>query len=44
MPCKDDEKRKFIINLEGSKATPIGDITADMAKQTTDIHLSIRLK
>ena len=25
MPCKDDEKRKFIINLEGSKATPIGD-------------------
>ena len=45
---KDDEVRKFIMNLDGTKATPVGDIptdmlkqTIDMLKQTIDIHLPI---
>ena len=38
---KDDEVRKFIVNLEGSKATPVGDIPTDMLKQTINIHLPI---
>ena len=42
--CKDDGKKRFIMNLEGSKATPVGEVHADMLKQTTDIHLPIRLK
>ena len=33
--------RKFIMNLDGSKATPVGDIPIDMLKQTIDIHLPI---
>ena len=33
--------RKFIINLDGSKATSVGDIPTDMLKQKTDIHLPI---
>ena len=37
MSHKDDEGRKFTTNLEGS----VGDITTDMLKQTTDIHLAI---
>ena len=32
---------KFIMNLDGSKATPVGDITNDMLKQTNAIHLPI---
>ena len=32
--------RKFT-NLDGSKATPVGDIPTDMLKQTSDIHLLI---
>ena len=36
---KDDEVRKFIMNLEGSKATPVGDIPSDTLKQTIDIYL-----
>ena len=32
------------MNLDGSEATPVGDVHADMLKQTTDIHLPIRLK
>ena len=31
---KDDEGRKFIMNLDSSKATPVGDIPTDMLKQT----------
>ena len=38
---EDDEVRKFIVNLEGSKATPVGDIPTDMLKQTINIHLPI---
>ena len=29
------------MNLDGSKATPVGDIPADMVKQTNHIHLPI---
>ena len=38
---KDDEMRKFIMNLDGSKAIPVGDIPTDMLKQTIDIRLPI---
>ena len=39
---KVDEVQKFIMNLDGSKAdgskaTPVGDIPADMVKQTNQI-------
>ena len=37
----DDDERTFIMNLDGSKATPVGDIPIDMLKQTIDIHLPI---
>ena len=33
--------RKFIMNIDGSKATAVGDIPTDMLKQTIDIHLPI---
>ena len=33
--------RKFITNLDGSKATPVGDIPTNMLKQTIDIHFPI---
>ena len=33
--------RKFIINLDGSKAIPIGDKPTNMLKQRIDIHLPI---
>ena len=39
--CQDDEVRKFIMNLDGSKAIPVGDIPTDMLKQTIDIRLPI---
>ena len=35
----EDLVRKKIMNLDGSKATPIGDISADILKSTVDIHL-----
>ena len=38
---KDDEVRKFIVNLNGSKATPVRDIPTDMLKLSIDIHLPI---
>ena len=41
---KDDVVRKFIMNLDGSKATPVGDIPTDMLKQTIDIHLPIMIQ
>ena len=30
------------MNLDGSKATPVGDIPIDMLKQTIGIHLPIK--
>ena len=39
---KDDEVQKIIMNLDGSKATPVGDIPTDMLKQAIDIHLLIK--
>ena len=33
--------QKFILNLDGSKSIPVGDILTDMLKQTIDIHLPI---
>ena len=30
------------MNLDGSKANPIGDIPTDMLKRTIDIHLPIK--
>ena len=39
--AKDDEVRKFIMNLDSPKATPVGDIPTDMLKQIIDIHLPI---
>ena len=41
---KDNEVRKFIMNLDGSKATHVGHIPTDMLKQTIDIHLPIITK
>ena len=38
---KDDEVVKFIMNLDGSKATPVGGIPTDMLKQTIDTHFPI---
>ena len=38
---KDDEVRKCIMNLDGFKATHVGDIPTDILKQTIDIHLPI---
>ena len=35
----EDLVRKEIMNLDGSKATPIGDIFVDILKSTVDIHL-----
>ena len=36
--------RKFIINLDGCKTTPIGDKPTNMLKQRIDIHLPIMTK
>ena len=33
-----DEVLKFIMNLDVSKATPVGDILTDMLKKIIDIH------
>ena len=35
----EDLVREIILKVDGSKATPVGDIPADMAKSTVDIHL-----
>ena len=35
----EDLVREEIMNLGGSKATPIGDISVDILKSTVDIHL-----
>ena len=40
----EDEVRKEISKLDGSKATPVGDVPAEMLKSTTDVHVSISTK
>ena len=35
----EDLVREEVMNLDGSKATPIGDISVDILKSTVDIHL-----
>ena len=35
----EDQVREEIINLDCSKATPIGGISVDILKSTVDIHL-----
>ena len=35
----EDLVRKKVMNLDGSKPTPIGDISVDVLKSTVDIHL-----
>ena len=40
----EDEIRKEISKLVGSKATPIDDIPAEMLKSTTDVHASLLTK
>ena len=36
----EDQVREEIMNLDGSKATPIGDISVDNLKSPVDTHLS----
>ena len=36
--------RQVILSIGGSKATPVGDIRADILKVTLDIHLSLIMK
>ena len=40
----EDEIRKEISKLDGSKATPVGDIPAEMLKSATDVHVSLLTK
>ena len=40
----EDEIQKEILKLDGSKATPVGDIPAEMLKSTTDIYVSLLTK
>ena len=40
----EDEIGKEISKLDGSKATPVGDIPAKMLKSTTDVHVSLLTK
>ena len=40
----EDEIRKEISKLDCSKATPVGDILAEMLKSTTDVHVSLLTK
>ena len=36
--------RQVILSIDSSKATPAGDIPADLLKVTLDMHLSLRTK
>ena len=38
-PVSEELVRKTILNLNGSKVTPVGDIPVDMLKSTVDVHL-----
>ena len=40
----EERLRQVILSIDGSKGTPVGDITADMLKITLDIHLSLITK
>ena len=40
----EDEIWKRISKLDGSKATPVGDIPAEMLKSTVDVHVSYLTK
>ena len=40
----EEHVRQVILSIDGSKATPVGDIPADMLKVTLDIHLSLITK
>ena len=40
----EDEIRKEISKLDGSKATPVGDIPAEILKSTTNVHVSLLTK
>ena len=40
----EDKIRKEISKLDGSKATPAGDIPAEMLKSTTDVHVRLLAK
>ena len=35
----EDQVKEEILNLDGYKATPIGDVSVDILKSTGDIHL-----
>ena len=39
-----DEIRNEISKLDGSKATPVGDISAEMLKSIIDVHVSLLTK
>ena len=38
----EDQVREEIMNLDGSEATPTGDISADILKSTVDIYLPFK--
>ena len=40
----EDEIRKLNSKLDGSKATPVGDIPSEMLKSTVDVHVSLLTK
>ena len=40
----EDEIRKKNLKLDGSKATPVGNIPAEMLKSTIDVHVSLLTK
>ena len=40
----EDETQKEISKLDGSKATPVGDIPAEMLKSAIDVHVSLPTK
>ena len=40
----EEHVRQVILSIDGSKATPVGDMPADMVKITPDIHLPLITK
>ena len=40
----EEHARKIIVSIDSSKATPVGNIPADMLRFTLDIHLSLITK
>ena len=40
----EEHVRQVILRIDGYKATPVGDIPAEMLKVTLDIHLSLIMK